>query len=1270
MSTAQPPRVFISYSHDSDAHRRQVLELCELLRSKGVDAWVDQYLEHDPPEIGWPDWCEQEITRAAFVLCVFTETYRRRYDRTEEPGTGLGVTWEGFVIRSAVYLNGARNRKFIPLLLGDAPETLLPDTLRVHGFYRYPAAFGKLYSRLTRQAVAIPGELGPIEKVTPATSSNGSSPHPAAASGQSSAVSRRVGSPDDPLLFPNRDVFIGREEEKRRILAFLDGPDSWATVFGTVTGTGGIGKTELCKAALREWLAAKKGRFFYYVSLTAAQNASDLLFAIGLAVGAPEAKSLDEIFEQIKESQALFYLDNLESVVDDPGSLAVFAQLKKKPGIRILTSSRVQMDGLGATIAVGTLPDDDAVELFLTTWNGAGGGALAPAPLLREFVGASLPASYERTLAWNLGAHPLSIVLVASHGREGALEEIIERWNQEGLRLASLPFAESAQAGSLDISLSLTLKSVRSSAGTVELWGVAALFPEGLSKRALAFLRDNGGPTYDDRDLLLRYNVISRAGERFKILPPLARFAEERARAETDGFSLRGILARTLDYATGVARHAAQSLLGTDHLESLHHLLDEFPVLHRLVLVAGREGMCEDALVELGVHLQDFYLYRTLFGAEILEVLVPCAERNGRQAAAGVLRRCAGEVLHRMQRPTEAEESLRAAVQLSTAAGDVRNRAYALDSLGYLEQFSWRLESAEELYATAAQLFEVLGERRGLGTVRMHQGDLAAFKNDLDDARLRYTQAEEMLGGVGYRLGQAHALTGLGDLEFQRNDLPGARELYLRAQALYEAERYDRGRARLATNLGLVEGRLRGIEAAREHYNRALEIRRGSGDELELAELLLQLADEERGAGNVDRALDHAEEAGGLFEKKRQAALAGYALLKRGEIELQIGRLGPSFDHVSRALETARSLDDARLMAWCYMTQATIEFRRSDHAAAMDLITRARDLFHGADDHDNYLQSIVNLGVAEHHFGSIDEARRHFQQGMHLAAGSASPLRGVEIGIWMADLHRRCEDLQAAEHLYQEAYRAGKEWRADGLVALVRVFQGDLKVHQHAHAEAQEYYNEVLRLSQKLADPQSEANSKRRIAELLVLSGEDSVAARLLDEAEEYYRKIGERLGVGDILKARADLQARLGNRDTARELYEQAIWAFQELNSLGRLGPALRSLAALDAAGGDAAAAIAGYERAGECLREQWEYRAYVEVCGTLSALLRESGDPEGAERWTARVNEARAWADQVRHSLHNPPPAPEDTPASAGAALEPAVVEGSTLAAAPAGP
>ena len=83
-------KVFISYSHDSDAHREKVLALSERLRADGLETLLDQYV-NGSPEQGWPRWMLDQLDAASFVLVICTETYYRRFRGHEEPGKGKGV---------------------------------------------------------------------------------------------------------------------------------------------------------------------------------------------------------------------------------------------------------------------------------------------------------------------------------------------------------------------------------------------------------------------------------------------------------------------------------------------------------------------------------------------------------------------------------------------------------------------------------------------------------------------------------------------------------------------------------------------------------------------------------------------------------------------------------------------------------------------------------------------------------------------------------------------------------------------------------------------------------------------------------------------------------------------------------------------------------------------------------------------------------------------------------------------------------------------------
>jgi SEFIR domain len=146
-----PPKVFISYSHDSGAHSDRVLTLANRLRADGVDCNIDQY-EAFPPE-GWPKWMENQINAADFVLVICTQIYYERFQGVENLGYGLGVTWEGAIINDEFYRILSKNTKFIPILFSSESTDSVPINLRKYTHYRVDIQedYENLFRLLTAQ---------------------------------------------------------------------------------------------------------------------------------------------------------------------------------------------------------------------------------------------------------------------------------------------------------------------------------------------------------------------------------------------------------------------------------------------------------------------------------------------------------------------------------------------------------------------------------------------------------------------------------------------------------------------------------------------------------------------------------------------------------------------------------------------------------------------------------------------------------------------------------------------------------------------------------------------------------------------------------------------------------------------------------------------------------------------------------------------------------------------------------------------------------------
>ena len=139
-------KVFISYSHDNDDHCDKVSSLADKLRQDGLEVIIDTDELPGGPANGWPMWSEAQVKNADHVLVVCTETYYRRYESEEDPGTGLGSVCEARAIRQLVYDTAGKNEKIRVVLLNDYDKKNIPINLKSYHFF--PLFQSNVYQQL------------------------------------------------------------------------------------------------------------------------------------------------------------------------------------------------------------------------------------------------------------------------------------------------------------------------------------------------------------------------------------------------------------------------------------------------------------------------------------------------------------------------------------------------------------------------------------------------------------------------------------------------------------------------------------------------------------------------------------------------------------------------------------------------------------------------------------------------------------------------------------------------------------------------------------------------------------------------------------------------------------------------------------------------------------------------------------------------------------------------------------------------------------------
>ncbi len=354
-----PPKVLISYSHDSPEHADRVRELSDRLRAEGIDCILDQYVV-SPPE-GWPLWMDKQIRDADFVLMICTETYYRRVMGEETPGIGLGVRWEGQLIYQHLSNAGMLNTTFIPVLLESGKFEHIPTPVQgvVHYFAQTEEGYEDLYRRLTNQPEHLKPELGKVRKLPPVAKLQPLEPKERKQDFFASTLMN--------LPFERNPFFTGRDkilEDLHR--AFTK--NSTTPPIQVVSGLGGLGKTQT--AIEYAYQHREDYAYVFWVRADSLLALSTGFVEIARLLNLPEkdAQSPDDTVCAVNrwlESNSgwLLIFDN----ADEPESLKEFRPRNAK-GHVLLTSRAQVFDTLGIVkpLEIDAMLPEEALEFLFT----------------------------------------------------------------------------------------------------------------------------------------------------------------------------------------------------------------------------------------------------------------------------------------------------------------------------------------------------------------------------------------------------------------------------------------------------------------------------------------------------------------------------------------------------------------------------------------------------------------------------------------------------------------------------------------------------------------------------------------------------------------------------------------------------------------------------------------------------------------------------------------------------------------------------------------
>jgi TIR domain len=191
------PKVFISYSHDSPAHKGWVIELARFLVNNGVEVIIDTWGVRPGEDL--PKFMEDGVTSANRVLMICTERYVEKAD-----GAIGGVGYEKMIVTAELVKN-LGTAKFIPVIRQSAPDRRVPKFMGARYYIDLSDGLDNNAARehLLRDLHNVPPERPPL----------GPSPFAAVTAGSNTAASSTAATSaplSDPMALYQYATMIAR----------------------------------------------------------------------------------------------------------------------------------------------------------------------------------------------------------------------------------------------------------------------------------------------------------------------------------------------------------------------------------------------------------------------------------------------------------------------------------------------------------------------------------------------------------------------------------------------------------------------------------------------------------------------------------------------------------------------------------------------------------------------------------------------------------------------------------------------------------------------------------------------------------------------------------------------------------------------------------------------------------------------------------------------------------------------------------------------------
>ena len=597
---------------------------------------------------------------------------------------------------------------------------------------------------------------------------------------------------DDSPVYP----LVGRDQVIAQLFEHYSGANPeprW------VTGVAGIGKTEVCKAVIRQ-LEKEKGHSMPMVDCTNADRYSKFYDAVarGLGLDIPPQEAADPadyLLGVIPKLVDGVYFDNFEDiwrgVADDRDKLGRWLMDLRGSGVALLFSSqdgpdsrqlgrKISLEELDKGVNIDKLSDAeflklDSVKLFTNIY-----GDVEPEEL-GDF----------RKLIRQMDGHPLAIVLTANQASQNlmGMRTLLGRWDA-----VQRVYTGNLKHTSLKNALALVWEEIKDDLDAVFCWGLHATCVQPIPVEFHPWLIDR--PELEaGMDRLQTGSLVRRVDRHITMFLPVKK---QLPLLEEKWKEMYPFLLQYWSASLAELLKQANDNSNPDQLKAHRLAVELMPqVCHVLDGLAEEGEERSDVLRTLLSSARNHFKYYLTSG-DTLKHLVG----HSSQDICGFSYKYLGDVLRFQGELSGAREALEQAVVQCEKAGDALVVADALVSKAELLRGMKDYDGAAATLDRAEKLYSDGGNDLGLANILFIRSEVLRCQNKYKDAENACMEAEAKYRELNASLGLANVLKSRGFILFDQGEYEKAlkpleeaydiyRELLLvREQAFCQSIRY------------------------------------------------------------------------------------------------------------------------------------------------------------------------------------------------------------------------------------------------------------------------------------------------------------------------------------------------------------------------------------------------------------------------------------------------------------------------------------------------